>query len=98
MKFSYNKVEMDCNEMHLIINKIQANLDSIENIKEQISRTDFWQGKASENYVSKFNQIVKEFETIKVELLNDENYVRTQFRKYQNLDKEIMLAAQNIGR
>ncbi len=95
MKFSYSKIEMDCNEMQLIVNKIKENLDVIRSVKEQIAKNSVWQGQACDSYVAKFNQIVSEFEAIHFELTNDTNYLKAQLNKYKNLDNDIIAAVTN---
>ena len=95
MQFSYSKMEENYSEMQIIINNINANLNEIVNIKNQLANSDIWQGNARNSYYQKFSTLVDTFDTVKQELNNDVAFLRNAIDKYDRLDKQILVSITN---
>ena len=73
MKISYSQVEVFCNELHEIANKMRETLDNISQIGIKNSNDGFWSGDAANYYTKMFNRVVQKFDEIFFEM---ENWIR----------------------
>ena len=89
LKFSYEKIESSCNEMHDIANKMKDIMEHMNQISSRLQNGN-WEGKASDYFVKKLNRLVANLEEAYKEVEMAILYLANTAEGYQSIEKNIM--------
>ncbi len=95
MHFSFDNMQLNCNEMQNIVNKLVENLRNIDEIFNSFHSSDFWQGNAYQYYYRKFKEITNQFDDVCFNMQNFVIYLQQVIENYSSLDRKIMMAVSN---
>ena len=90
MKFSYEKIEEYCNEMHQLAQKMKDILEYIDNNTKKIFQNEIWLGPGASYYKEKFSAVSNTFEEVYIEMENSILYLIQVSDGYKNIDNEII--------
>lgn len=97
MNISYSQIQNEYNELCLLASKIKENYNNLSSLNQSLTKSGYWLGKASEYYVSKMNNVLKNYEVIYSEIKSDAEYLLQCMEKYKNIDKQIMNSVGNLN-
>lgn len=97
MKISYADLKQCSDELHSTCKNINATLDNISNIKDKITRGEYWVGKASEHYVNKLRTLSNTFDEVFSELQKTALYLDKILGDYTTTDQTIIGRSNNMN-
>lgn len=97
MNISYSQIQSEYNELCLLANKIKENYDYLVSLNQSLAHNGYWTGKASENYISKMNNMLKNYEIIYSDVKSGAEYLLQSIERYSILDKKIISSLGNLN-
>jgi len=96
VKYSYEEMNNYCNEMQTIINKMNENLENINEIHNKLDKNGYWTGRAYQYYSEKLMEITNQFEQIHFDLQNSILYLQQVAENYSSTDRQIIMKLSNL--
>ena len=90
MKVSYNQINNECNELHLLATKINDSVNRLKTLDSSLQRNSIWTGTASEYYSTKMKDLLNGFEEISVEIENSILFLAKTAEGYQAIDNMVI--------
>lgn len=88
MYISYKDVENKCNELHASAKRIKEIIESVENIKNNLSSS--WQGIASEYYIKNLDDLIFYYTYLLRELESSIVFMAECAEGYQSIDQQVI--------
>lgn len=90
MKISYSEIENYCNELHRLSIHMKNTLNNLKTISKKIDFSNVWEGQAADNFVTKLNDLPKNFDEVFVELENSILYLANCAEGYKAIDRQVI--------
>lgn len=95
MKYSYEQMQVYCNEMKATIDKMNDNLNSVNELCNKLESVGYWTGSAAQYYFQKFKKITNQFDVVYSDLQNYILYLQQVSENYSSVDRQIIMKLSN---
>lgn len=89
-KIKYQDVKGYSEEIHKLASDMKDIINEIKNNVNRLKSSGYWEGNASDYYISKTEKLIKNYDEIYVELENSVLYLANVTEGYQEIDETVM--------